>query len=123
MICLDTNYLIRGVAINTLEAADLTTWFRAGEVIVTAMPAWFEFLCGPVTDDQVSTMQSFLAGIIPFAEREAAQAARLFNAMQRKRSHRVDAMIAASAMVADARLATSNHVHFAPFVAHGLQLI
>ncbi len=52
MICLDTNYLIRGLAEGTAEAAELIAWTKAGETLVTPMPAWFEFICGPVTEDQ-----------------------------------------------------------------------
>lgn len=123
MICLDTNYLIRGVAEDTAEAAELVAWVKAGETLVTAMPVWFEFLCGPVTDDQVATARTFLAEIIPFAEDQAVESARLFNAVQRKRSLRVDAMIAGTAITAKAGLATKNRDHFKPFVAHGLRLI
>ncbi|MEO8353544.1 MAG: PIN domain-containing protein [Chthoniobacteraceae bacterium] len=122
MICLDTNYLIRGVAEDTAEAAKLVAWLKAGETLITAMPAWFEFLCGPVTDDHVATMRAFLAEIIPFAEAEAVEAARLFNAAQRKRPLRVDAMIAGTAIAANASLATNNRADYRPFVAHGLKL-
>jgi len=98
-------------------------WFSAGEALVASMPAWFEFLCGPVTDAQVETVRAFLAEIIPFAEREAVEAARLFNAAGRKRALRVDAMIAGTAIAADAKLATTNRDDFTPFVPYGLQLL
>jgi predicted nucleic acid-binding protein len=123
MICLDTNYLICGVAENTAEASELVTWLEAGEILVTATPAWFEFLCGPITDDQAATMRAFLTEIIPFAEVQANEAARLFNLTRRKRALRVDAMIAGSAIAAQAGLATKNRGHFEPFLAHGLKLI
>lgn len=123
MICLDTNYLIRGVSEGSGEAAELIEWIEAGETLITPMPAWFEFICGPVTEDQKTTMRAFITGIIPFAEAEAVEAARLFNAIKRKRSHRVDAMIAGTATAAGARLATNNRPDFEPFVAHGLTLV
>lgn len=123
MICLDTNYLIRGLSAGTPEAGHLIAWFKAGKTLVTPMPAWFEFICGPVTEDQKTTMRAFLAKIIPFAEAEAMEAARLFNAIKRKRSLRVDAMIAGTAIIAKARLATCNRADFAPFAAHGLKFI
>ena len=87
------------------------------------MPAWFEFICGPVTQDQKTTMRAFLTEIVPFAEAEAVEAARLFNAIERKRSLRGDAMIAGSAASRQARLATNNRADFEPFVAHGLRLV
>ena len=123
MICLDTNYLIRGVAEGSSEAVDLIKWTESGETLVAPMLAWFEFLCGPVTEAQVETMRAFLSEIIPFAEKQAVEAARLFNAIKRKRPLRVDAMIAGTAIVADASLATNNHADFKSFEAHGLELV
>lgn len=68
-------------------------------------------------------MRSFLSGgIIAFEEAQAATAARLFNAAGRARRLRVDAMIAASALNAGCRLATSNRADFNVFVPFGLAL-
>ena len=88
MICLDTNFLIRGVAESTDEAAKLIQWIEEGETLITAMPAWFEFICGPVTEEQKATMRAFLSEIVPFSEAQAIESARLFNAIRRKRAHR-----------------------------------
>lgn len=123
MICLDTNYLIRGVTAGTVEAAELVAWIEAGEILITPMPAWFEFICGPVTDEQTETMRAFLTTIVPFGEAEAKEGARLFNAIARKRFLRVDSMIAGTASAANARLATLNRADFELFVPHGLQLL
>ncbi len=122
MICLDTNYLILGLVPASQESQDLVRWIQAGEVLITPMPAWYEFLCGPVTPAQVSTIRAFLQDIIPFDEPQATAAASLFNAAGRKRALRVDAMIAATAMVAGAALATNNRSDFNAFVPHGLAL-
>ncbi len=123
MICLDTNYLIRGLAAATSESEELSAWYEEGEQLITAMPAWFEFICGPVTDMQEATARAFLTSIVPFGEREAIEAARLFNAISRNRKYSVDAMIAATAIVAKAHLATNNRKDFLPFVPHGLILL
>lgn len=123
MICLDTNYLIRGVAEGSAEAAELVAWIEEGETLITPMPAWFDFICGPVTLDQTTTMRAFLTEIVPFGETEALEAARLFNAIKRKRSHQVDAMIAGTAVAAKARFATQNRTDFKLFVTHGLMLV
>lgn len=123
MICLDTNYLIRCVQAGSKEADRMQAWYRNGEPMITPMTAWFEFICGPLTRDQEETARAFLAGIVPFTETQAREAARLFNAVERRRSLRVDAMIAATATVAGARLATNNRADFLAFVPHGLTLI
>ncbi|MHB8522991.1 MAG: type II toxin-antitoxin system VapC family toxin [Limisphaerales bacterium] len=123
MICLDTNYLIRGLTAGTREAGELIAWTQAGEPLITPMPAWFEFLCGPVNPAQIATMRAFLREIVSFAEPQANEAARLFDAVRRKRTLRVDAMIAATATAAGATLATNHRTDFSIFVAHGLQLI
>lgn len=76
-----------------------------------------------VTDAQIAIMRAFVSKIVPFAEAEAREAARLFNAIHRKRSLRVDAMIAGTATIANARLATNNRADFKPFAAHGLVIL
>ena len=124
MICLDTSYLIRGLVKGVHESARLIEWYESGQVLLSAAPSWYEFLCGPVTEPQISVVRAFLSGgISAFAEAEATEAARLFNAVGRVRRFRVDAMIAATAIVAGARLATSNVEDFEPFVPHGLKLV
>ncbi len=123
MILLDTNYLIRGLIAGSREAEDLVAWARAGERMAVSSVVWYEFLCGPVTRAQQAVMQSFIHEILPFGDVQAQEAARLFNAVGRQRALRVDAMIAASALIAHARLATSNQTDFAPFVAEGLELV
>ncbi len=123
MICLDTNYLILGLVKGSQESRDLVGWMQAGEILITPMPAWYEFLCGPVTPAQTSTMRAFVRTIIPFDEPEAAIAAALFNAAGRRRSIRVDAMIAATAIAKGAALATNNRNDFQAFVPHGLTVL
>ncbi len=87
------------------------------------IPAWYEFLCGPVTPAQVFSVRAFLQAIMPFDEVHANEAARLFNEAGRKRSLRVDAMVAATAVVAGARLATNNRKDFKVFEPYGLKLV
>lgn len=124
MIYVDTNYLIRGLMKGSKEAAELTLWYESGDLIFSPAPAWFEFLCGPVTQTQVNIIRAFLTGgISPFEEPQAAQAAHLYNAIGRVRQFRIDAMIAGSAISAGAPLATSNAKDFRRFVPHGLTLI
>lgn len=123
MICLDTNYLILGLSEGTREAEQLIAWAQAHEAIVTPMVAWFEFRCGPVTPIQVATMRAFLQDVVVFDEPQVLEAARLYNAVGRRRTLRVDSMIASAAVVAGAQLATNNREHFSAFVPYGLQLL
>lgn len=124
MICLDANFLIGGVTEARPESRQLLAWLKGGETFCTPAPAWYEFLCGPVSPAQVNTMLAFLTkGIIPFETSQAQIAAQLFNAVKRPRRLRVDAMIAATAISQEARLATLNTEDFKPFVPHGLKLM
>lgn len=122
MICLDTNYLIQGLVAGAPESVRLVAWHAAGEPLIVPMPAWFEFLCAPVTPRQIATMRGFLREIVNFGEAQAVEAARLFNAVNRKRGSRVDAMIAATATVSGAHLATNNQGDFSLFAPYGLRL-
>jgi predicted nucleic acid-binding protein len=123
MICLDANFLIGGVMEGRAESRHLLAWLEAGETFCTAAPAWYEFLCGPVEPVQVSSMLASLTeGIVAFEESQARIAARLFNAVGRSRRLRLDAMIAATAISRQARLATLNIEDFALFEPHGLEL-
>jgi len=123
MICLDTNYLIKGIELGSAEAVRMTAWYQAAEPMITAMPAWYEFHCGPLTGDQENAIRAFLSEIVPFDEKQAKAAALLFNETGRKRKLRVDAMIAGTAIAAGAKFATSNRADFEPFIPHGLELI
>ena len=98
-------------------------WYRSGETLVTAMPAWYEFVCGPLTGSQEAALRGFLSTILPFEEEQARAAAYLFNESGRKRHLKVDAMIAGCALVAHAKVATDNEDDFANFEAGGLELI
>jgi predicted nucleic acid-binding protein len=123
VICLDANLLIVGVIEARPESRHLLAWAAAGETFCTAAPAWYEFLCGPVTTAQIETMLAFLkGGIIAFAADQAQVAARLFNATERLRRLRVDAMIAATAISQQPPLATLNIADFKLFTSHGLEL-
>jgi predicted nucleic acid-binding protein len=124
VICLDTNYLVRGLVKGSKESADLVQWYQSNELLMSAAPAWYEFLCGPVASRHIQIVRGFLAGgVIAFEEVQAIEAARLFNAVGRTRRLRTDAMIAATAIVAGARLATSNAEDFKAFVPHGLTIV
>lgn len=122
-IHLDTNALIA-----------LPLWVRTDhpliESIQQGIPAaacalvWYEFVCGPVSDEHKRLVRAVLAGRIePVTERAADIAGRLFNATGRVRKTRTDALIAACAINAGAEFVTLNREDFAPFVEFGLALL
>jgi predicted nucleic acid-binding protein len=123
VICLDTDYLILGLVAGSREEAQLRAWLAEGTRLITPTLVWFEFLCGPVDDRQVAAMRACLHAIIPLSEEHAQRAADLFNSAGRRRSTRIDAMIAAATILADAPLATRNTADFEAFRAAGLKLL
>lgn len=123
MIHLDSNFLIAGVSRANAEAKAIERWLLAGESLACSTIAWSEFLNGPVTPDQIATAREFLtAGCVDFAEADAERAADLFNRTGRMRRLKYDCLIAATALVAGAELATRNLEDFRTFLPHGLKL-
>lgn len=123
MIHLDTNILIA-----------LPFWIRErhpvlgdildGEPVAVCSVVWYEFLSGPVTEDEIRLAKAFIGErVVPIGEAEAERAAKLYNQTGRRRQHRTDTLIAATAMVAGARFVTYNRGDFEAFVKHGLHLV
>ena len=123
MIQLDTNCLIRSLVVGTPQHAQVGAWLAAGEELGVASVAWAEFLCGPLTPQQLATAQAFLHKPEPFLSEDAGRAAALFNSAGRKRGSLADCMIAAVCLRTGASLATSNVADFRPFASAGLQII
>ena len=123
VIHLDANYLILGNQAGSPEDADLHRWLSAGEILASSSIAWMEFVSGPVADPVVESIRHALGDrIIHFTHAEAQLAARLFNAVGRRRALRYDCMVAATAIAARAELATCHADDFKLFVPHGLVL-
>ena len=124
MILLDTNYLVRALVKGTDAAAQVSRWLTNHQQLTTSAICWYEFVTGPVDDQAVALVTALLAErILPFTEAHSREAARLYNATGRRRAMRIDAMIAAAAIVSNAELATENTPDFAPFVSLGLRLV
>lgn len=123
MIHLDTNYLIGLLVKGSPQAADVDGWLGAGQSLAASAIAWTEFLNGPVTPVEASRAEAVLGSrIIPFGQLEAVLAADLFNKTGRRRGSRFDCLIAATALLAQAEMATVNHSDFKTFQPHGLRL-
>ena len=124
MIHLDTNYLIGLAVRGSSPAQNVDKWLAGGEPVAASALAWTEFLNGPVSADEIALVESVIEeNLVPFEKRTAVLAARLFNPAGRKRGSRFDCLIAATAILANAELATENKNDFTPFVPFGLKLI
>ena len=121
-IHLDTSFLIRALAPDSPEAVKLRGWLQERRTIAMSALAWGEFLCGPLDDVAQALARRLVPRHVPIGTEEATQAARLFNLGGRKRRSFPDCIIAATAILASAELATSNQSDFRPFEEAGLLL-
>lgn len=120
---LDTSFLINALVPGTAEDQRLRQWIRQGLVISMSSIGWAEFLCGPVAEEDRRRARKVVGAPLPLVELEAAKAAELFNAGGRKRGTLPDCLIAATALLAGAALATSNTGDFRRFEREGLKLV
>lgn len=123
MIHLDTSFLIRALVHGSAEDRRLREWLRDGEPVGMSPVAWAEFLCGPITAAQLPMVSQVVPQRAAFADDDAVLAARLFNDAGRRRGSLADCMIAASAIRAEAPLATVNPNDFRRFQGAGLRVI
>lgn len=126
VVHLDTSFLIRALVAGSPEAETLRRWLARSVAAGISTLAWAEFLCGPMNEELPPSAQVLarrLAWIhAPLGTEEASRAADLFNRTGRRRGSLADCIIAATAMISGAALATSNPRDFAPFVEEGLEL-
>lgn len=123
MIHLDANYLILATVAGSPEEQRIRAWLGRGEELATSVIAWMEFVTGPVSPAVVAAMTEVIDDRVhPVERKEAELAARLFNAVGRKRALRYDCLIAAAAISAGAALATNNQSDYAQFTGQGLRL-
>ena len=124
MIHHDTNLLIAFVkGTDVHHAAAVRSVADAGPLGSSSI-AWMELHSKPVHPRDKAALEAILtAGILPFDEATALLAGRLFQLTGSQRRTRLDAMIAATAMLAGAALATADPEDFRPFVSHGLKLL
>jgi predicted nucleic acid-binding protein len=123
MTHLDTNYLIGLLVKGSPQALAVDGWLAAGEPLAASAIAWTEFLNGPVTGAEARRAEAVLQSrIVPFGQLEAVMAADLFNRTGRRRGSRFDCLVAATAAIAGAEIATVNQADFKPFLPHGVKL-
>ena len=119
---LDTSFVIRGLIPRSSEDRALRRWITDGTPLGMSAVGWAELLCGPLDAGQLDLLKRLVGQIAPLDAETASLAAQLFNNTGRRRGTLADCMIAATAMRADAALATSNRADFTRFVAQGLRL-
>jgi predicted nucleic acid-binding protein len=123
MIHADANLLI-GISDTTdfHHAAARRLLSQTDPVAVSSI-AWTEYQSRPLPAALSRGVRALLrGGIVPFDEPAAELAGRLFHEAGGRRRHRMDTLIAATAMLADAELATTNPADFSAFVPLGLKL-
>jgi len=125
---------VSAIHFDTNALIALPLWVRADHRVIQRVqqgtPAaasalvWYEFVCGPVSDEHKQLARALLAGRIqPVTELDAELAGQLFNATGRIRRTRTDALIAACAINAGAEFVTLNREDFSPFIEFGLALL
>jgi predicted nucleic acid-binding protein len=122
VIHLDTSFLIQALHTDSQEGVCLLEWLAGSEPVGVSAIVWAEFLCGPVPDEAVDLARTVLGEPVPLTGAVADEAAALFNGTGRRRGSFVDCLVAASALAAGARLATSNLRDFVRFAERGLEL-
>ena len=123
MIHLDSNLLIALIKTTDVHHAAASQIIAGGGPFGCSSIAWMELHSKPVHQRDSLALKFILnAGIFAFEENCAALAGQLYQATGSKRRTRLDAIIAASSILAGAELATVNPEDFAPFLSHGLKL-
>jgi predicted nucleic acid-binding protein len=122
MIHLDTNALI-ALPHWARDGHPAIARIAAGEAAAISIVAWYEFLIGPISDQEIALAFAFVRGNLVALETEDARlAADLYNQAGRRRTLKTDALIAATAIRAKASLLTINAEDFRLFVPLGLEL-
>lgn len=121
-IHLDSSFLIRALTPGTPEEAQLLVWYGERRVLGMSSFAWGEFLCGPLGPEDAEDARRVVHRYLPLGTREAVAGAELFNHTGRRSRSFADCLIAATAILDGAALATSNPGDFRRFTDAGLVL-
>lgn len=123
VIHLDTNVLIFATDAKHPVREALRDWRAQGSTLAVSAMAWAEFACGPASPALLKSWEQLLGtNIITVDKATADLAASLFNHTGRRSRSLPDCLIAATALLHKARLATLNRADFEPMLKHGLIL-
>lgn len=123
MIHLDTSFLIRALHPGSSQDALLRAWLRDRQPLGMSALAWAEFLCGPIPARHIRFAERVVPARVPLGEEDAVRGAQIFNASGRRRGTLLDCLIAASAIRADAGLATANAADFRRLAGDELRIL
>ncbi|MGH8125869.1 MAG: PIN domain-containing protein [Rhodanobacteraceae bacterium] len=123
MLHLDTNILILGSEPGHAAHRLLRQWVDDAIPVAVSAMAWAEFRCGPASASAVAAWEQAVGEAVIAIDREIAErASLLLNHTGRRSRSLPDCIIAATAIMHGARLATLNRADFAAFRTHGLEL-
>lgn len=124
MIHFDTHLLIALIRPDHLHHSLATSVLSFTGPYGGSSIAWMELRSKPVHDHDVLALQALLTGDVnAFDQSTANLAGELYHLTGSKRRTRLGSMIAATAILAGAELATVNPEDFQPFEPHGLKLL
>ena len=119
---LDASFLIRALAPDSAQALRLRGWGGEGRMLTMSAMAWGQVLCGPLETEDQALAERIIREVVPLGAEAAREAARLFNGTGRRRGSFPDCLIAATAILARAPLATTDREDFERFQPLGLQI-
>lgn len=114
MIVLDTSVLVDALSGERRSEATLRRAIQDGERVLIPSLVLYEWLRGPRRVSEIDAQEALFpaATALPFGPAEASRAAQLCLRVPRARSRHVDLAIAATALLADAKLWTLNERDF-----------
>lgn len=110
MIHLDTSVLVDALTGPRRSATDLRHVIEQGERIGMSALVLYEWLRGPRGEAELADQRELFPDeqAVPFGDREAALAARLYRAVRRARDREFDLAVAACALAHEAAIWTLN---------------
>ncbi|HEY5811996.1 MAG TPA: PIN domain-containing protein [Terrimicrobiaceae bacterium] len=123
MIHLDANLLIAASDPEHPHVPVFRSLLAEAQPLAASSIAWTEYRSYPIDPLKERVLLQVLeGGVVPFDRISAELAGQLFHKTKTHRRNRLDSMIAATAILKGAHLATANRADFEPFVPLGLKL-
>lgn len=115
LVHLDNDFLVRALSGRRSEKHRLRELSDSTEQLQMSAVAWYEFLRGPRTPEQVAVARALFGenGILPFSEAFAERAAEVFRSLGSPRRRTTDIAIGVTAAEVNAKLFTCNAQDFA----------